>query len=142
VRRQFWGVWVVMSAAIVATMAACGGDGGGGSPTAPGGGGSGGSGSPGPVGATITIQGGRVNPAQVTVSVGQSVNFVNSDGTTRNVSSDPHPIHTDCPQINVVGNLANGQSRATNAFTQARTCGFHNHDDPDNDNFKGRIVIQ
>lgn len=124
-------------AALVGMAAACGG-GDGGSPTGPGAGG----GSPGTSGATITIENGRVNPSQVTISVGQSVTFVNNDGGVRNISSDPHPVHSDCPQINVVGNLSSGQSRLTNAFPSARTCGFHNHDDPDNANFKGRIVIQ
>jgi plastocyanin len=133
--------WVMIVAAVVMTTTTCGGNGGG-SPTAPGGGGSGGSGTPGPVGATITIANGRVTPSEVTISVGQSVTFMNNDGTVRNVSSDPHPVHTDCPQINVVGNLANNQSRPTNAFPQARSCGFHNHDDPDNGNFRGRITIQ
>ena len=123
----------------VAAMAAafgCGGD----SPTSPGNNGA--SGSPGPSGATITIANGRVTPSEVTIAVGQSVTFVNNDGQTRNVSSDPHPNHTDCPSINAVGNLSNGQTRLTNAITVARTCGFHNHDDPDNANFRGRIVIQ
>ena len=31
---------------------------------------------------------------------------------------------------------------SSSAFTTARTCGFHNHDDPDNGSFKGSIVIQ
>ena len=124
--------------AALATLIACGG--GGGNPAGPGN--SGGSNAPGPIGATITIANGRVTQSEVTISVGQSVTFVNNDGQTRNVSSDPHPNHTDCPSINAVGNLGNGQSRPTNAITAARTCGFHNHDDPDNANLRGRIVIQ
>ncbi len=139
-KREIRTLSVLMLAAAVVSIATCGGDGGG-SPTGPGGGGGGG-GAPGAIGATITIANGRVTPSEVTISVGQSVNFVNNDGASRNVSSDPHPVHTDCPQINVVGNLANNQSRPTNAFPQARSCGFHNHDDPDNPNFRGRINIQ
>ena len=122
-------------------VVACGGGGGGnGGPTGPGPGTGGGA--PGPIGATITIANGRVSPASVSITVGQSVNFVNNDGTVRNVSSDPHPIHTDCPAINAVGNLSNGQSRATNALTTARVCGFHNHDFPDDNNFKGTIDVR
>ena len=125
------------SAALATLLAACGG----GSPSSPGGGGgSGGPGGAGPIGATITIQNGRMNPASVTVTVGQSVNFVNSDGRVRNVSSDPHPDHNQCTALNV-GNLNNGQSRPTGALTVVRTCGFHDHDDPDNGNLKGSIVI-
>jgi plastocyanin len=121
----------------VSLVAACGG--GTGSPSGPGGNPGG---APGPSGATITISNGRVNPSEVTVTVGQSVTFVNNDGRTQNVSSDPHPVHTDCTEINVVGNLSNNQSRLTNAFMTPRSCGFHNHDFPDDANLKGRINIQ
>jgi plastocyanin len=127
----------MLAAGALVALAACGGDGG--SPTTPG---DTGGGSPGPSGATITISGGRVSPSEVTITVGQSVTFVNNDGRIHNVSSDPHPVHTDCPQINAVGNLANSQSRLTNAFPGARSCGFHDHDDPDNGSLKGRINIQ
>ena len=134
------GRYLLNIAAVSALTAAIGcGGGGNGNPTGPG---PGGSNSPGPIGATITIANGRVTPSEVTISVGQSVNFVNNDGQTRNVSSDPHPLHTECPSINAVGNLGTGQSRATNAFTTARTCGFHDHDRPDDADRRGRIVIQ
>jgi hypothetical protein len=128
----------VLVAGALVTVAACGG-GGGGTPTGPG---NTGGGSPGPSGATITIANGRVTPSAVTITVGQSVTFVNNDGRVHNVSSDPHPVHTDCPQINAVGNLSNNQTRLTNAFPAARSCGFHDHDDPDNGALKGRITIQ
>ena len=128
----------IVAVGALAALAACGGGGDGGSPTGP----STGGGSPGAIGATITIANGRVTPSEVTISVGQSVMFVNNDGRGRTVYSDPHPNHTDCPQINAVANLVNGQSRPTNAFPSNRTCGFHDHDDPDNANVKGRINIQ
>ncbi|MBA2302560.1 MAG: hypothetical protein H0W08_07985 [Acidobacteria bacterium] len=67
---------------------------------------------------------------------------MNNNGREHNVSSDPHPNHTDCPPINAVGNLSNGQSRLTNSLPTARSCGFHDHDDPDNANLRGRITIQ
>lgn len=119
----------------LATAAACGGSS---SPTSPGTGG----GSPGASGATITIANGRVTPSNVTITAGQSVTFVNSDNRTHNVSSDQHPAHTDCPAINAVGNLNTGQTRLTNALTTVRTCGFHDHDEPDNALLKGTITIQ
>ena len=121
-------------AALLVGLAACGG-GDDGTPTGPGS-------TPGPSGATITIAEGRVTPSSVTIDVGQSVTFINNNGRGHNVTSDPHPNHTECPAINAVGNLANGQTRLTNALTTARTCGFHNHDDPDNANFRGSIIIR
>jgi hypothetical protein len=127
---------VLVAGALVA-IAACGG--GSGSPTSPGGTGGG---SPGPSGATITIANGRVTPSDVTITVGQSVTFVNNDGRVHNMASDPHPVHTDCPPMNAVGIISNGQTKLTNAFTAARSCGFHDHDDPDNGALRGRITIQ
>ena len=136
-RATGWVTAQVLAVSALTALAACGG--GGGTPTTPGGSGSG---NPGPSGATITIANNQLNPASVTITVGQSVTFVNNNGRGHNVTSDPHPTHTDCPAINAVGNLTNGQTRLTNAFTAARTCGFHNHDDPDNPAYKGTIVIQ
>ena len=132
-RGNRWITRQAVAACALALLAACGGDG---SPTAPD------SGSPGASGATITIANGRVTPSSVTIKVGQSVTFVNNDGRGRNISSNPHPDHNECPAINAVANLTNGQTKLTNALTTARTCGFHDHDDPDNGNMKGSIVIQ
>jgi len=131
---------LAVAATALVALAACGG---GGSPTSPSGGGAGvGTGSPGASGATITIANGRVTPSTVTIAVGQSVTFINNDGRVHNVSSDPHPNHTDCPSINGVGTISNGQTKLTNSLPTARSCGFHDHDDPDNNQLKGTIVIQ
>ena len=127
------------AAIALAVLIACGGGGGGSpsSPTTPV------SGSPGPVGATITIgANGAVSPSTVTISPGQSVTFVNNHSGRHDMTSDPHPTHTECPQMNAVGPLNQGQSRSTNAFPAARTCGFHDHDNPENGALQGRIVIQ
>ena len=129
-----------IAATALVALAACGG---GSSPTQPSAGGAGtGTGSPGPSGATITIASGRVTPSTVTIAVGQSVTFINSDGRVHNMSSDPHPAHTDCPSINAVGTITNGQTKLTNSLPTARSCGFHDHDDPDNGSLKGIIVVQ
>lgn len=126
-----------LALAAIAIMAACGGSNS--SPTSP----SPVSGSPGPSGATMTIgANGAVSPSQATVTVGQSVTFVNNDTRAHDMSSDPHPIHTDCPEINAVSMLGPGQTRSTNAFPTARTCGYHDHNNPGNTALQGRIVIQ
>jgi plastocyanin len=123
--------------AALAIMTACGG--GNSSPSSP----SPVSGSPGPSGATITIgTNGAVSPSQVTVALGQSVTFINNDTRAHDMSSDPHPIHTDCPEINAVSTLGPGQTRLTNAFQTARTCGYHDHNNPNSTALQGRIVIQ
>lgn len=131
IRGAGLGVWVVAAAA---------GCGGSSTPTSPSGGGGGGTPTS---GATITIgSNGAVSPVQVTINVGQSVTFVNSDGKAHTMDSDPHPSHTDCPAINAVGALAAGQTKASDALTTARTCGYHDHNDAGNANLKGTIVIR
>jgi plastocyanin len=91
--------------------------------------------------ATVTISGGIVTPRQVEINVGQRVAFVNNDTSAHEIASNPHPIHTDCPPINEVGGLAPGTARLTGVFTLARTCGYHDHGQPDNTNLQGTIII-
>ncbi len=116
-------------------MAACGG----GSPNAPSSpSGSGGGSS----GTRITITSSGVSPTEITVSPGTRVTFVNSDTRSHNMSSDPHPEHSDCPEINQAGLLQPGQSRETGNLNAVRTCGFHDHDQPGNNSLRGRIIIR
>jgi plastocyanin len=119
-----------LSAVIVVILAA-----GCGSKTAP-------SNSPPVATTTITITSSGVNPKNAQISVGQRVLFVNSDNRSHNMTSDPHPEHTDCPELNQVGFLNAGQSRETGNLVTARTCGFHDHDNPDSASLKGSIVIR
>ena len=120
------------------TTAACGGGGGGGG-TGPGPV----TGSPGPSGATITIgANGAVSPSSVTINVGESVTFVNAHSAPHEMNSDPHPAHTDCPQMNAVSRLEPTQTKLSNAFTTARTCGFHDHINDGNPALRGSITIR
>lgn len=132
----------------LATATACGG---GSNPTSPsggsggsggtGGGGTGGGGTTGTT--TITIgTDGRVSPASVTVSPGSRVTFVNNHNRPHDMSSDPHPDHTECPEINQVGFLQAGQTRATGNLNTVRRCGFHDHNEPSNTGLIGSITIQ
>jgi plastocyanin len=89
---------------------------------------------------TITTAG--VSPKELTVSPGTRVLFINNDSRRRNMTSDPHPEHNECLEINDVGLLNVGQFRETGNLVTVRTCGFHDHDDPDNNNVRGRIIIR
>jgi plastocyanin len=114
----------------------------GGSSTSPSDGGSAVTPVTGPIAATVTIRAGAVSPKSVTVPVGSSVMFVNGDSKQYDITSDPHPTHSDCPPINIVGTLEAGQSRATSAMTTARSCGYHDHNDSSNTAMQGTIVVQ
>ena len=92
--------------------------------------------------ATITITSAGVAPRSVTIAVGGRVNFINNDTRVHDMSSDPHPAHTNCPPMNDAGFLQPGQSRMTGNFTTARTCGFHDHNRDTDTTLQGTIVIQ
>ena len=125
------GMQRLMSLAFVITLAGCGG--GSSPPTTP---------PPSPNPFTFTITSSGVNPKELVVPPGTRVLFVNNDTRRRDMTSDPHPEHTDCPEINSVGLLNSGQSRETGNLVVVRTCGFHDHDDPNNAAVRGRIIVR
>jgi plastocyanin len=91
---------------------------------------------------TIVMTSSGVSPAVLTVPAGTRVLFVNNDTRSRDMSSDPHPEHTDCPEINAIGFISPGQTKETGNLNTTRTCRYHDHGNPDNTGFQGRIVIQ
>jgi hypothetical protein len=131
---------------VIATALACGGSSS--TPTSPSpGGGSTGGGSTGggaPTdSATITIGAdGRVSPSTVTITRGGRVTMINNHNQSHDMSSDPHPEHTQCPELNSWGFLTSGQQRTSGNLNTARTCGFHDHNLPDNAGLKGTVIIQ
>ena len=58
------------------------------------------------------------------------------------MTSDPHPDHTDCPDLESGRMLTPGQSRETANLVFPRVCGFHDHDLPDVTALKGTITIR
>ena len=121
---------VLATASLIASLTSCGG----GTPSGP-------STADNPNQMTISAAG-RLTPSEITIAAGARVLFINNHSRSHQIASDPHPEHTDCPEINQVGVLAPGQRRETGNFVIARTCGLHDHDDPDNASLKGRIVIR
>ena len=91
---------------------------------------------------TITITANGVTPQRITVPIGSRVTFVNNDTRTHEMNSDPHPSHGDCPAIDDVGFLAVGQTKLTGNLTVARTCGFHDHNQPTVSSLTGQIIVQ
>jgi len=112
---------------------------GGGAPSSPSTGSSGGSGNP---AITITIASSGVTPKQLQVSPGTRVLFTNNSSANHTMNSDPHPEHTDCPEINNIGFISPGQTKETGNLNTVRTCGYHDHDNPDNRSLQGTIVIR
>jgi plastocyanin len=130
--RLVAGLRAAALAAIPALVLAC--SGGTPAPTAPTG--------PPTVTNTITITSSGASPQNVQIAAGTRVLFVNMDTRSHNMASDPHPEHTDCPEINQVGLLAPGQSRETGNLNAVRTCRFHDHDLPNTASLSGSIAIR
>ncbi len=91
---------------------------------------------------TFVIQNNQVCPQTMTVTRGSQVTILNSDTRTHEMDSDPHPEHTDCPELNQIDFLNPGQSRLSGNLNTARKCGFHDHNNPSTAELKGTITIQ
>jgi len=92
--------------------------------------------------ATITIGPNGVSPKDVHIRAWNFVTFVNSDTRTHTIASDPVDLHTQCPPVNRIGVLLPGESRETSTLTIAGICGFHDHGNPSDTAFQGRIIVE
>jgi plastocyanin len=95
-----------------------------------------------PAPAVITITSSGVSPTSLTVSPGTQVTFINNDQIVHDMTSNPHPEHTDCQELNQVGFLVPGQSRQTGNLNSVRTCGYHDHTNAFNTAMQGTITIR
>src|SRR5262245_47173502 len=74
---------------------------------------------------TFLILNNAVCPSSLTVPRGTRVTFINNDSRAHEMTSDPHPEHTDCPELNLVGHLEPGQERERGQQNTARCGGFY-----------------
>lgn len=91
---------------------------------------------------TITITSSGVSPKSIVVGRGAQVTFVNNSSVSHEMNSNPHPDHTDCPELNQVGFITSGQSKQTGNLNTARTCGYHDHGRDFDTSLQGTITIQ
>jgi hypothetical protein len=95
--------------------------------------------------ATFIITPGGIFPKKIVIDEGTRVKFINRGTVGRQMSSDEHPLHQDCPPINDVGYLTPGQENLTaNMILDAgrHACGIHDHDDDQNDSVKAKIIVR
>ncbi len=86
---------------------------------------------------TITYTSNGFDPASLTVTSGSSVTIKNNSSSLLQFDSDPHPEHTDDPELNV-GTISPGQSK-TITVTKTGSHGYHNHLNPSD---TGVLVVQ
>lgn len=87
-----------------------------------------------PVAATIAYTANGFDPDTVTVKSGDKVRIVNNNAKGQlEFGSDPHPSHTDNPELNT-GDIEHGYS-ATIIVSKTGKWGFHNHYKPSDHGF-------
>ena len=91
---------------------------------------------------TLVIQNNTICPQALTVARGSQITVLNSDSRIHEMDSDPHPEHTDCPELNQIGHLEPSQSRQSGNLNTARKCGMHDHSAPDVTSLRATITIQ
>jgi len=87
--------------------------------------------------ATITYSDSGFSPSTITVKSGDTITLKNTSSQSMQFDSDPHPIHTNDPELNV-GAVGPGQSATVKAVTKG-THGYHNHLNPGQ---TGTIVVE
>lgn len=87
--------------------------------------------------AVILYSSNGFSPASVTVKSGETIAIKNESATSMQFNSDPHPTHTENPELNV-GAVQAGETKMFTVTTKG-TFGFHNHM---NDSQKGTITVQ
>lgn len=87
--------------------------------------------------ATITYDGSQFEPNTITIKAGQAVKIVNQSSSAQlSFDSDPHPTHTNEPELNA-GDIDPGVSTQI-TVTKPGNWGYHNHFHPDQ---SGTIIV-
>lgn len=85
---------------------------------------------------TVFIANGRFDPASLTVRKNDTVVWLNKDGVPRQISSEPHPEHTDLPDL-ASGILGISQTYSYK-FTAAGVFRYHEESQPES---VGTIIV-
>ncbi len=86
---------------------------------------------------TVWVMDGDFNPAVMTISVGDTITWVNKDESKRKVAADPHPTSTSLPEL-VSGELEKDDSYSF-MFEEAGEWYYHDYLNPIK---KGKVVVE
>lgn len=93
------------------------------------------------IGATVTLTSNGVSDASPRINSGDRVRFTNSDTRVHQILSTPHGAHNDCPGLNSIGTLSPGATGTSEPLSGSRGCGFHDHMNPDDQKFRGQVLV-
>lgn len=85
----------------------------------------------------VSITASGFSPKEITIKVGESVSWENTDSANHTVNSAPHPTHTVYPPLNL-GVIKPGEQKAL-SFPKAGTYKYHDHLNP---SLTGSVTVQ
>lgn len=88
--------------------------------------------------ATVIYNDEGFSPKEISVKIGQTVQFVNKSSDNMWVASDDHPTHKKLPEFDNKKTVGNGESYEF-IFTKAGKWSYHNHIKP---NAIGTIIVE
>lgn len=86
--------------------------------------------------AVIIIDEMKAVPDIVTIKKGGRVTWINNDSVGHIIASDPHPIHSDLPEL--VSYVIEPQGIYTFTFNKAGEFGYHSHLHP---TMLGKVIV-
>ena len=90
---------------------------------------------------TVVLTSSGVSVHALTVPPSSRITFMNSDSVAHEIASDPHPVHTQCPELNGPVLQPNATFTAMMA-SMPENCGFHDHLNATNPAFQGSITVK
>ncbi|MEK6972622.1 MAG: plastocyanin/azurin family copper-binding protein [archaeon] len=84
----------------------------------------------------VTIKEFVFEPKEIVIKKGSTVKWVNEDASPHLIASNPHPVHTDLPEL--VSNELNKGEEHSFTFTKTGTFGYHCHIHPA---MKGSVTV-
>lgn len=75
---------------------------------------------------TVSVEDGAFVPKNLTITVGDTIRWINNDTKLRWPSADPHPTHSALPEFDPLADLAPGESYSL-TFTEVGVVPYHDH---------------
>jgi len=86
----------------------------------------------------VTITSSGFSPQNITITVGESVTWVNEDTENHQIQSAVHPTHQLYPPFNTVGLLKSGEKKSL-SFPESGTYKYHDHLNP---SFTASVTVE
>lgn len=86
----------------------------------------------------VKVSSSGFSPQNITITVGESVTWINEDSENHQIQSAVHPTHQLYPPLNTVGLLKSGEKKSL-SFPEAGTYKYHDHLNP---SFTASVTVE